>query len=111
MQNQKDPLITFRSTQQGKNSKGGDRLTLYINQDQVAVLINVLNQNSGNERGVKLDIHTAKKTTDEGRSFLSTFAFVKAVQEAGASTGAIGGRYVKKTYDEEKVAKTKRELA
>jgi len=81
MNTQKDPMFLFRSTMVGKNSKGGDRLQLYMDQEQVVGLIEHLTTLLGNDRGVKLDIHTSDKVKD-GRSFKSSFAFIKAVAEA-----------------------------
>lgn len=85
----KDPLIAVRSTVRGKNSKGGDRLTLYISQEVAGELLAVLSQLKDETRGVKLDIHTNKKEY-EGRSFDSSFFFVKAVQEGRAGSSAGG---------------------
>ena len=41
---------------------------------------------SGNETGVKIDLHTNVKEYD-GRRFDSSFAFVKAVEAKNATTG------------------------
>lgn len=89
MKTTKDPMIVFRSTQAGFNSKGGARLTLTIGGDKATgnealeQLIAVLTEYKTNPRGVKIDIHTSKKEY-EGRSFDSTIAFVRPVQEFGA---------------------------
>lgn len=87
----KDLMILFRSTTRGKNSKGGDRLKLYMNQEQAQALAEtILSLNA--ERGVNLDFHTSKKTTEDGtRQFDSTIAFVKATQEKGAGFGGAAG--------------------
>lgn len=85
----KDVMIKFRSTIPGKNSKGGDRLQLYLSTEEAEALMGELQAavKAGGERGAKLDIHTSEKEHD-GRKFKSSIAFVKAVQEAGATGGA-----------------------
>lgn len=45
---------------------------------------------AGVGRGVKLDIHTSNKE-HQGRTFKSSIAFVKAVQEKTDGAGAGGG--------------------
>lgn len=86
----KDPMVTFRSTMKKKNSKGGDWLVLYMNQEQAGLLAEQIMANIENPKGVKLDIHTNKKE-HEGRTFDSSIAFVKAVQDMGAPGASTGG--------------------
>jgi len=76
-----DPMLKFRAVMRGKNSKGGDRTQLYLAQEQAIILIETLQANIENPRGVKLDLHVSKKEHD-GRSFDSGIMFVKAVQDA-----------------------------
>lgn len=88
-----DPMLKFRSVIRGKNSKGGDRSQLYLAQEQALALIEVLQANIENPRGVKLDLHISKKESQDGRAFDSAIMFVKAVQEA--STVRPGGGFQK----------------
>ena len=85
---EKDVMIKFRSTIIGKNSKGGDRVQLYLNQEEGNALLGELQAalTAGGERGAKLDVHTSDKEHD-GRKFKSTIAFVKPVQAEGATGG------------------------
>jgi len=85
---EKDLMVKFRTVIRGKNSKGGDRLQLYIDKEAIAELSEALND-LASERGVKLDIHVMQRETEEGRRFDSAFAFVKGVQES--SNGAPAG--------------------
>ena len=106
---EKDTMIKFRSTVRGKNSKGGDRIQLYLTQEEAQSLITTLT-NSNGTTGVKLDIHTNKKTTEAGRTFDSSFAFVKQVQEA--ATRPTGTFTDKPGSDiKSRIAKVKREIA
>lgn len=79
----KDTMIKFRSTIKGKNSKGGDRLQLYLTLEDARELAATLESKLGEatDRGVKIDLHTAERETDGGRKFLASFAFVKTVTE------------------------------
>lgn len=103
----KDPIISVRSTQRGKDKAGRDVLTLYIgggdpnsqyaesNAAQVDALISALESIRGNPGGIKLKIHTTQKN-EGGRTFDSSFFFVSAVGEKpGMSRGPI--RAVPKT--------------
>jgi len=85
MEQPKDEMIKVRSTIKGKNSKGGDRTQYYLTPEDTQVLINELtaslNTPQGQEKGVKLDLHTNEKQADDGRKFLSSFGFVKSVGE------------------------------
>jgi hypothetical protein len=83
----KDHLFTFRSTMKDQDSKGRDRIRLYLDQEQVQIMIDILSANLENEKGVKFSFHTGEKESDQGRSFLSTFGFVSAVAEFGAGGG------------------------
>ena len=90
----KDPMITTKSTTLGESSKGANRLTISLPQEQVQALITELGKILENPRGVKLDIHTAKRQGPRGE-FLSSFMFVKGIQEFGAAvaTPAKKGAY------------------
>ena len=88
MERSKDTMIVARSTIRGKNSKGGDRTQLYFSPENAEALIAVIQGSLGSPSGVKLDIHTTKKTnTNTNKQFDSTILFVKGV-EAGANAGA-----------------------
>lgn len=81
----KDPMIKFRSVIKGKNSKGGDRHQLYLDQENAALLIETIQANITNPKGVKIDLHVSRKTAQEsGREFDSAICFVKAVSDMGA---------------------------
>ena len=83
MERTKDPLISFRNTIVGKDSKGRDTLSLYLNREEIPVVVDILNSLADNPTGVKFIFHTGKKTAqDTGRTFDSTFGFIKAVQTA-----------------------------
>lgn len=84
----KDTMIRFRSTIVGKNSKGGDRYQLYLTTEEAASLAAELQNNAGNERGVKLDLHISERESEDGRRFKAAMAFVKAVQESSTGYGA-----------------------
>lgn len=86
-QKPKDPMIKFKSTTLGTNSKGGSRTQLSLSQEEVNYLVEQL-QAVTTERGAKFDIHTSEKATDDGRTFLSSIAFVKGIQEYGAPKGS-----------------------
>ena len=85
----KDVLISTKSTKVSKDSKGRDRYEYSFDQATVQTLYETLGTMLGNERGVKLDFHTGEKETNDGtRTFLSSFAFVKPIQEFGANAPA-----------------------
>ena len=86
----KDPMILFRNTKRGKNSKGGDRLELYLTIEEAAKVVAACEANKGNPRGIKFDFHTSQKEY-QGRSFDSTICFIKAVQPFGSGTGVGAG--------------------
>lgn len=112
-----DTMIIFKSTRKSQTKTGKDGLTLSLDTDNLKSIIAELQKHLDNERGAKIAVYTGtKETQDGGRSFESSIAFVSGIQEFGANRGANTGsvKYVKKTtasYDEEKVAKVKRELA
>lgn len=83
---ERDPMIKFRSTIRGLNKKGADRYQFYLSQEDAVVLIETLQANVANPKGVKLDIHVAKKEAN-GRTFDSAFGFVKGVMEGPAGSG------------------------
>lgn len=83
-----DPMILFRAVQLGKNSKGGDRVQLKLNNEETQKLINELAATLTNVRGAKIDLHISEKTY-QGRTFDSAIAFVKPVAEPpGSAPGA-----------------------
>lgn len=91
-QKPQDPMVKFKSTTIGQNSKGGDRLQLSLDAAEVEYLIEQL-QAVKTERGVKFDIHTSEKEAlngpNAGRKFFSSIAFIKGIQEFGAPRGAV----------------------
>ena len=105
----KDPIIGARSTIKGKSSKGDDKLSLYFSVEQAETLLaetqKELTVSEG--RGIKFDIYTRKKTnTENGRTFDSSFMFVKATQESsrgssggGAAAPAVARKFVPKKVD------------
>lgn len=80
-QRPQDPMVRTRSTTKKKNSKGGDWLLLYVDQDQVQFMIEALQACAANPRGARLDLHTNQKQADNGRTFDSTIVYVKPCQE------------------------------
>jgi hypothetical protein len=102
----KDKIVNFSSVQEGKNSKGDDRVTLYLSPEEArnvsALLLTKLEASEG--LGVKLDVHISDKQTKDGsRSFRSAYGFVIPKQNrnnsynGGANKG--GGRVVAKNSD------------
>ena len=84
---EKDRLFGYRNTIRDKDTKGRDRLQVYLNQEDVPAMIEILQGLTGNEGGVKFIFHTGPKTNSAtGHTFDSTFGFVKAVQAKGAVT-------------------------
>jgi hypothetical protein len=86
-QQDKDPIFGTRSvTVKESGSKAltdATRLSMYFDKEVVEELITTLEGLKSNERGVKLDIHYGKKSTNDGsRQFDSGFMFAKAVGEA-----------------------------
>jgi hypothetical protein len=104
---EKDTMIKFRSTIRGKNSKGGDRIQLYLTNEEATALLNEIQKTNGTT-GVKLDIHTNKKTTEDGRTFDSSFGFCRAVLQKDTSKATT---FVPKTDLKERIAKVKKEIA
>lgn len=87
MELSKDKLIAARSTIRKKDSKGRDVLTVYYTPEVVEDIIACLEATRGNAKGAKMTFHTGKKE-HEGRSFDSTFGFVKEVSEGGGAFGS-----------------------
>jgi len=104
---EKDTMIKFRSTIRGKNSKGGDRLQLYLTNEEATALLNEIQKSNG-ATGVKLDIHTNKKTTEDGRTFDSSFGFCRTVMGKDTQKAAT---FVPKSDLKERIAKVKKEIA
>lgn len=94
----KDKLLSARSTIRKKDSKGRDVITVYFTPEVVEDMIAALEATRANPKGAKLTLHTGKKE-HEGRSFDSTFGFVKGVDDNGQSFGGAApqGRFVPKT--------------
>lgn len=94
MDKPKDPLINVRNVIRGKNSKGADRFQLYIGgedqygNDAIVALIETLQANVTNPKGVKIDLHVGRRTTNDGsREFDSAYFFVKKVEESSTNRG------------------------
>lgn len=83
-------LLGFKRTMRGEDKKGRDKLTIYMTQEEAAAVIEEIQANIGNERGVKLTLHTEEKEAPWGGVALSTFGFVSAVQAPGQG-GSFGG--------------------
>lgn len=98
MERTKDKLLVFRSTIRKKDSKGRDVITVYMTPEAVEDAIACLEASRGNPKGAKITIHTGKKE-HEGRSFDSSFGFIKGCENNGsAAPGAsTPGRFVPKT--------------
>lgn len=85
---QKDPMVSFRSVIVGKNRKGGDRFQLYLTSEAAKNLAGILTEGLTHQPGLKIDLHIAERSTDDGRKFNAAFAFVKEVQSKTAGAGA-----------------------
>lgn len=100
MEQSKDKLLTAASTIQKKDSKDRDVLQITLNETQVVELLEEVEkailaapaktpQNGGDPvKKIKIILHTGTKEGQRG-PFLSTFFFVKPVEEFGAA-GAPG---------------------
>ena len=100
----KDPLFGTKSVRTGVSGSktfidnSGTRLTLSIDQVTAKALYDTLGGLLSNERGVKLDIHSGKKVTQDGsRTFESGFFFLKEIQEFGQG-GVPGGETTTPRY-------------
>lgn len=88
----KDPCVMVRSTLKtsgtNKRQEPEDRYKFYIGGDAqsgnqfVDTLIDALVAARENDRGVVLDLHVAKKKSDNGREFYSTYFFIKPTADA-----------------------------
>jgi hypothetical protein len=78
-------LISFKNTKRGQDKKGRDTLVLYMTQEQAQTLMAQLEANIGNERGVKLALHSEDKEAPWGGMATSTFGFVNAIEAPGAN--------------------------
>lgn len=100
----KDVMLKVRATKRGKNSKGGDRLELYLSQEEVRSLFTVLSELLDHELGVKMDIHTTERVAAEsGRKFDASFFFIKKTQPPPG--GAMPQKKGMPTIEEIKAAK------
>lgn len=77
----KDVMLVAKSTRAGKDKKGRDQLDISLSQEEAVKLLEELTKLASNERGVKLAIHYGEKQSESGRTFLSSFFFIKAIQE------------------------------
>jgi len=94
---EKDQLITFRSTVVGDSFKktlgvgkeGRQRVQLYMSSEEALVLAEqIIEQNSKSELGIKLDMFLGlRQKNDSNITFVSTFGFVKETQSKDGSTG------------------------
>jgi len=81
---QKDVLLTFKSTKKSKDSKDADRLQLYMSVDELFILVKTA-KDVVTDRGVVLDVHTGfRKSQKTGKEFLSTYGFIRGIQEPKA---------------------------
>lgn len=77
----KDVMIKFNSVTEGKNSKGGDRITLRMTPEDAANLASVASSEEVGSVGMVLDVHISTKTAEKtGREFRSAIAFARAKQ-------------------------------
>lgn len=109
----KDVMLVAKSTRAGKDKKGRDQLDISLSQEEAIKLLEELTKLASNERGVKLAIHYGEKQSEAGRSFLSAFFFVKAIQEYTGFQG--GGAKSFKPKDtlsaKERIEKVKADMA
>lgn len=116
-QRSKDPMLTFKSVKLGKDSKNNDRVQLSMTQETAHVLYETLGAELENPRGVKLDIHLTKPTTQDGRQFDSGYAFIKGIQEfgaggfAGAGNKAAPTKFTRTPAAKERIANAKKDIA
>ena len=76
----KDTFLTFKSTKQGLDKKGHNRLQLYMSVEELGILIKEF-KSVATERGVVLDIHTGPQISKSGKTFINSFAFARGIQE------------------------------
>ena len=86
----RDPLVNFKNTKITHKDGGELYFSLSMSTDQAQELVNAISQ-SITPRGVKLDIHTKKRTSESGRAFDSSFTFVKGIQEPRNQTAVGSG--------------------
>lgn len=98
MNKEADPIFGLKSVAEkasgAKSLTNGKRVTLSLSQETTEQLIQQLTALKGNERGTKIDVHYGTKQTEEGRTFLGGFFFVRGIQEFGAA--ATAGKFVPK---------------
>jgi hypothetical protein len=100
----KDPMISFRNTIRGLDSKGAERFQLYLNVEEAQKIVDVLTTLISEGKQSKIDLHVAKRTTNDGRrEFDSAYAFIKHVEPKSATmtaggttptTASVKGRFV-----------------
>jgi hypothetical protein len=103
-----DPLFSGKSTSIGQDSKGRARLTVSVTQEEAVKIVETLTGLLDNPRGIKFDFHTGEKQW-EGKTFLSTFFYVKAVQDPATFTKPVSfNTKPKEAFDvQEKIKKMK----
>jgi len=98
---EKDTMFKTRNLIRGKNSKGGDRVQMYLAREEVVTLAETLTDllTGDLEKGVKVDLHISQRESEDGRKFESAIFFVKEVSNApggGPSAGGFKKKFVPK---------------
>lgn len=106
MERSKDTMLLAKNTIRGKDSKDRDTLKVYLTAEQAEILATTVSEAiaAGGERGINFVFHTGKKDY-QGRSFDSTFFFVKGTQDRAAfgAGGSPGGAAAPKKFVPKKV--------
>lgn len=91
-------MVLARATKRGKNSKGGDFVSLYLSAEETDKLITAATREAASDpgKGLKLTVHTNVKD-HEGRKFDSSFMFIKVVGDAPNTAPASPKKFVPKT--------------
>lgn len=87
--------ISLKNVKLSKSKAGRDVTTYYFSPEEVGKLIEKLTAVQGNERGVKISIHSQEEDAPWGGTKINAFGFVNAVEAPGANRGAAGGGQAK----------------
>ena len=81
-------LISFKNVKYGRDKAGRDTTSLYLTQEQAAIVAEEIQKNLGNERGVKISVHATEEDAPWGGKKINAFGFVNGIEAPGANRGA-----------------------
>jgi hypothetical protein len=85
-------LVSFKNVKYGKDKAGRETTTLYLTQEQAAIVAEEIQKNLGNERGVKISVHATEEDAPWGGKKVNAFGFVNGIEAPGANRSAPGAR-------------------